>query len=78
MPLPVVNGQWVKGVGGAAVWAPLAAYGTTLPASPLNGDEAVLVDSVTNPSYQWRLLQRRLDERIQVGVRRRCSGFERR
>ena len=25
VPLPVVNGQWVKGVGGAAVWAPIVA-----------------------------------------------------
>src|SRR5215471_2162916 len=29
-------------------------YGTTLPASPADGQEAVLVDSVTNPTYQWR------------------------
>jgi len=29
-------------------------YGTSLPASPYDGQEAVLVDSVTNPSYQWR------------------------
>jgi len=29
-------------------------YGTTLPASPVDGQEAVLVDNVTNPSYQWR------------------------
>jgi len=40
-----------------AVW-PMApgtsAYGTTLPASPYDGQEAVLVDSLTNPSYQWR------------------------
>ena len=33
---------------------PLPNYGTTLPASPINGQEAILVDSVTNPSYQWR------------------------
>jgi hypothetical protein len=25
-----------------------------LPASPLDGQEATLVDSVTNPTYQWR------------------------
>ena len=31
-----------------------SSYGTTLPASPYDGQEAVLVDSVTNPSYQWR------------------------
>lgn len=29
-------------------------YGTTLPGSPTDGQEAVLVDSVTNPTYQWR------------------------
>ena len=29
-------------------------YGTQLPASPVDGQEAILVDSVTNPSYQWR------------------------
>ena len=58
---PVVNGQWVKGVGGAAVWAAITPqdvanipYGSSLPASPYDGQEAVLVDSVTNPTYQWR------------------------
>lgn len=29
-------------------------YGTTFPASPANGQEHILVDSVTNPTYQWR------------------------
>jgi hypothetical protein len=29
-------------------------YGTTLPASPANGQEAILVDSTTAPTYQWR------------------------
>src|SRR4029077_19617212 len=29
-------------------------YGTTLPASPVDAQEAILVDSVTNPTYQWR------------------------
>lgn len=29
-------------------------YGTTFPATPANGQEHVLVDSVTNPTYQWR------------------------
>jgi len=33
--------------------APLA-YGTSLPSSPVDGQEAVLVDSLTNSSYQWR------------------------
>lgn len=39
-------------------WAappPSPSYGTTLPASPVNGQEHVLVDSVTAPTYQWRL-----------------------
>lgn len=44
----------------AVDWVPLwnlgtaVAYGTTLPASPADGQEAILVDSITNPSYQWR------------------------
>ena len=29
-------------------------YGTSLPPSPADGQEAILVDSVTNPAYQWR------------------------
>src|SRR4029077_16918092 len=29
-------------------------YGTTLPASPVDGQEAILVDSVTNPTHQER------------------------
>jgi hypothetical protein len=29
-------------------------YGTTLPANPYDGQEAILVDSVTAPTYQWR------------------------
>jgi len=59
---PVVNGQWLKGVGGVPVWTALApadlpamvGYGTTLPASPVDGQEYILVDSLTNPTYQWR------------------------
>jgi hypothetical protein len=31
-----------------------AGYGTSLPASPVDGQEHVLVDSVSNPTYQWR------------------------
>lgn len=61
VPTPVVNGQFVKGQSGAAVWStiaqadlPIIPYGTTLPASPYNGQEAILVDNITNPSYQWR------------------------
>jgi hypothetical protein len=30
------------------------AYGTSLPVSPVDGQEAILVDSLTNPSYIWR------------------------
>jgi len=29
-------------------------YATTLPASPVDGQEAILVDSVMNPAYTWR------------------------
>lgn len=29
-------------------------YGTTLPGSPYDGQLAILVDSTTNPSYQWK------------------------
>jgi len=32
---------------------PRPTYGTTLPASPTDGQEHVLVDSVTAPTYQW-------------------------
>lgn len=28
-------------------------YGTTLPASPADGQQAILVDSTTSPTYQW-------------------------
>lgn len=31
----------------------VSSYATTLPASPANGDLAVLVDSTTAPTYQW-------------------------
>jgi len=32
----------------------VATYGTSLPNGPYDGQEAILVDSLTNPSYQWR------------------------
>src|SRR5215831_16097360 len=38
-------------------WPPApgaASYGTTLPASPIDGQEHVLVNSVTAPDWQWR------------------------
>ena len=61
VPTPVVNGQWLKGAGGIPVWTALTQadveltpYGTSLPASPFNGQEAILVDSTTNPTWEWR------------------------
>src|SRR5215475_427042 len=58
--------SWVDmsgGGGGALNWSDVGtgaagggagvAYGTTLPASPVDGIQAILVDSTTNPSYQW-------------------------
>src|SRR6516165_2193776 len=44
---------WVP-VGPSIIPAPALGYGTTLPGSPVDGQEYVLVDSTTNPSYQWR------------------------
>ena len=40
-------------------WVPLGGvgslpYATSLPASPVDGQEAVLVDSVTNPAWIWK------------------------
>jgi hypothetical protein len=32
----------------------MPSYGTSLPASPIDGQEAILVDSPTNPTYQWK------------------------
>lgn len=43
---------WATPAAGGGGAAP--GYGTTLPASPTDGQEYILVDSVTNPSYQWR------------------------
>jgi hypothetical protein len=59
-PSPLVpaveNGKWLTGIGGAAVWAdlPKTNYATSLPSSPIDGQETILVDSITNPTYQWR------------------------
>ena len=44
----------VKWATPAAAGASAPSYGTTLPASPVDGQEAILVDSLTNPTYQWR------------------------
>lgn len=38
----------------STIAAPTVPVGTTLPASPANGDEAILVDSLTVPTYAWR------------------------
>jgi hypothetical protein len=38
----------------AATGAGAPTYATTLPGSPTDGQEVVLVDSTTNPTYQWR------------------------
>jgi hypothetical protein len=67
IPQPVVNGSWIYGSGGAAIWKTIAttdlpsgilpsqvSYGTSLPASPYDGQEAILVDNVAGPSYTWR------------------------
>jgi hypothetical protein len=65
MPAPPVEGQWLKGVGGAAVWSPLVVgdiptvmakptYGVSLPYAPVDGQEHILVDSVTAPTWSWR------------------------
>ena len=35
IPTPVVNGQWIKGVGGAATWAPISP--TDVLGAPVNG-----------------------------------------
>ena len=48
----VQNGKYLAGSGGAAVWSGLDSYATTLPAG-VDGQRVTLVDSVTNPSYQW-------------------------
>lgn len=48
------KGQTVVSTGGAQGWAALAgAPATTLPASPGNGQFAILTDSVTVPTYNW-------------------------
>jgi hypothetical protein len=52
-------GRWeryrVAGAWGA--WRPLGApgYATTFPANPVDGQETILVDSLTAPTFQWRL-----------------------
>ena len=38
----------------STITVPTVPIGTTLPASPSNNDEAILVDSLTAPTYSWR------------------------
>jgi len=66
IPTPVVNGQWVKGVGGAAVWAAIApsdiagypaTAGTSFPGSPADGDEYVYAADAANGVF-WRFKYR--------------------
>jgi hypothetical protein len=65
MPAPVVDGQWIKGVGGAAVWSQMtiadvpnigvnATYGVSMPGIPVDGQEHILVDDVSAPTWNWR------------------------
>ena len=39
--------------GGATVPVPVVGIGTALPGAPLDGEEFILVDSLTAPTYQW-------------------------
>ena len=43
-----------QATGWSTISAPTVPIGLTLPASPANGDEAILVDSLTTPTYAWR------------------------
>jgi hypothetical protein len=58
IPTPLQEDKWLKVQGGALVWSDLpvsvVGYGITLPASPVDGQEHVLVDSVAAPTYAWR------------------------
>lgn len=49
------NGQTLQTVAGVPTWAATAStgYGTSFPGSPTDGQEYVLVDSTTAPTYQW-------------------------
>ncbi len=52
--------DWIEnGIVATAVVADAAAvragYSTTLPGSPINGQEHILVDSITAPTYSWHL-----------------------
>jgi hypothetical protein len=50
-------GDVAKVLKGDGTWGtidPVTGYGTALPASPTDGREYILVDSVTAPTYWWR------------------------
>ena len=52
------NGQVLKTVAGVPTWSTEGAaptYQTTLPGSPVDGQETILVDSTSAPTYAWRL-----------------------
>ncbi len=50
LPTPIVNGRWLKGVGGAAVWSPAHYFNSSVDASasnvdiPWNGGEAIIAN----------------------------------
>lgn len=51
MPSPATSTPWVP------VWplsSPPTGIATTLPGSPVDGQEVILVDSLTAPTYMWR------------------------
>lgn len=52
IPLSGDATQFLRGDG--SWYGPITGYGVTLPASPTNAQEFILVDSVTNPSWQHR------------------------
>jgi len=49
-----VGGTWRAWLAMGGASAGSAGYGTTLPASPVDGQEYTLVDSLTAPTYAWR------------------------
>lgn len=54
---PGSNGQVLSTSGGVAVWGTAAGaptYQTTLPGGPTDGQETILVDSTSSPTYAWR------------------------
>lgn len=54
---PGTDGQVLQIVGSVPTWVTSSSglsYGTSLPGSPADGAEAIIVDSTTNPTFQWR------------------------